>query len=339
MPLSQCVLTDAPCVCCVGREYAHTHGADERRCPQDTASAHEVLGVVVEKCGAQAITCVDQSPLRWTPIHLAIYRGDRDLANKLFETLCSLSTSTEHSRLLTSAEEEVQRFRDEQQTVPLECFRSVPQSARVSRVDGTVEFRGFITLRSSYGCPGDAKVYYEITLVRLDAEPQLQLGFASAAFKRESCLRALKVATGVGDDADSWAVDGVRQFKWHKGTKGSSKGSYKARWEEGDVIGLCADLRLGQMLISVNGSFAAPNGLIFESGFPLYASSVPEADGEGGAAKEEGRERDEAGGAGVLFAAFSGVSGGVRYNLGHEPFAFKEPGGYVPFASFAPSSP
>ena len=104
-----------------------------------------------------------------------------------------------------------------------------------------------------------------------------------------------KTDDGVGDDASSWAVDGVRQQAWHK----SDGKTYACEWKAGDVVGLACDLEAMQVLVSVNGSFDAPNGLVFQ----LDASAA------------------EAG----LFPAFSGESGTVRCNFGARPWRHQPP--------------
>ena len=99
-------------------------------------------------------------------------------------------------------------------------------------------------------------------------------------------------------------MDGARQLKWHNG-----KETYPCTWQAGDVIGLACDLSTMQMHVSVNGSFAAPNGAVFELD--------PDAVHDG------------------LFAAFSGKSGKVRYNLGEAPFKHAPPAAdYQAFAAF-----
>ena len=50
-------------------------------------------------------------------------------------------------------------------------------------------------------------------------------------------------------------------MKWHSG-----KSAYGCEWSAGDVIGLALDMRTAGaacMSVSVNGSFAAPNGAAF----------------------------------------------------------------------------
>ena len=262
----------------------------------------------------------------------------------------------------------------------------------VQITDNTVTFPGdFLTVRSRTKCPLGAKAYYEIEILEtedsdddvcpLDACPQY--GFASAFFDSDGALDE-----GVGDDAHSWAVDGMRRRKWHVSgdadftktntaslsevicgafddldqndnrelsleevmplfkalgapdehvqqgfsdidTDGSGLISktefrdffrtflgcddlddvepkkvqqvlqtlrtfkdlaYDCTWKAGDVIGLACDLEEMQIHVSVNGEFAAPNGVVFKL--------APDAVGDG------------------LFAAFSGLKGKVRYNLG-----------------------
>ena len=82
-----------------------------------------------------------------------------------------------------------------------------------------------------------------------------------------------------------------------------------ATWNVGDVIGLACDRNTMQMYVSVNGSFAAPNGAVFELDTDAASNG--------------------------FFAAFSGVSGKVRYNLGKAPFKHAPPASdYQAFAAF-----
>ena len=99
---------------------------------------------------------------------------------------------------------------------------------------------------------------------------------------------------GVGDDEHSWSVDGARQLKWHNG-----KERYECTWKQGDVIGLACDLDAMRVLVSVNGSFAAPNGVVFDL--------APEAVRDG------------------LFAAITGKTCKGRCNLGEIAFKHAPP--------------
>ena len=102
-------------------------------------------------------------------------------------------------------------------------------------------------------CPPGGKGYYEVEILVLDECPEF--GFAMLGFER---VRSY-TSDGVDDDEHLWAVDGVREVKFHEG-----KVPYECTWKEGDVVGLACDLERGQVLVSVNGSFAPPNGLAFE---------------------------------------------------------------------------
>ena len=91
---------------------------------------------------------------------------------------------------------------------------------------------------------------------------------------------------------------------WHNGEE-----TFPCTWQTRDVIGLACDLSSMQMYVSVNGNFTVPNGVVF--------ALDPDAVGEG------------------LFAALSGISGKVRYNLGEAPFKHAPPAAdYQAFAAF-----
>ena len=161
-------------------------------------------------------------------------------------------------------------------------FRGEAGAVQVDVDARTVSFTGsFATVRSAQRCPLGGKGYYEIEILEILQYPQY--GFAAPNF-----LHVLGASNnGVGDDAHSWAVDGARQRRWHHAGE-----PYECTWQTGDVIGLACDLDKMQMHVSLNGSFAAPHGVVFELN--------PDAVGEG------------------LFAAFSGSRGNVRFNLGEE---------------------
>jgi hypothetical protein len=146
-----------------------------------------------------------------------------------------------------------------------------------------------------------SKGYYELEILERDWVSPLY-GFVSA------CFQSVRGASGgkVGDDEHSWAVDGDKKRSMHKG---ESK-AYECKWKTGDVVGLACDLDGMQVLVSVNGSFAPPNGLVFE----LAPHAVH----------------------GGLFAAFTGRWGELRYNLGQAPFKYAAPSSeFVGFSQFS----
>jgi hypothetical protein len=114
---------------------------------------------------------------------------------------------------------------------------------------------------------------------------------------------------GLGDDNQSWVVNGMaRKFMHNAQSKDVKDYKCDKMWKPGDVIGLACDLDK-MMHVSVNGSFAAPNGVVFKL--------APDAVGVG------------------LFAAFSGLTGKVRFNIDEAPFRHAPPAAdFQAFAEF-----
>lgn len=76
------------------------------------------------------------------------------------------------------------------------------------------------------------------------------LALSPASFPEEKFMRVWQ--EGAGDDASSWGVCWHRQGKWHVG----------------DVVGSALDMSIADhafMSVSVNSSFAFPNGVAFSS--------------------------------------------------------------------------
>jgi hypothetical protein len=94
------------------------------------------------------------------------------------------------------------------------------------------------------------KWWYEATVIRLGECPQI--GWADDAF-------TVRADHGVGDDAHSWAVDGVRVKVWH----GGEGAVYGSAWRAGDVVGFAVDLDAGTISFSLNGIWEPPMGEAF----------------------------------------------------------------------------
>jgi hypothetical protein len=222
-----------------------------------------------------------------TPLDCALYGGNGALARMLAAGLGNGDPSAA-SELLEQARKRIL----ESSHAPLSLFRGLPWAVKLCPDSGMVQFSAFIqlhsTLRSTHSCPLGRKGYYEVEILGLDSAQKY--GFATTTFERVCGFSN----DGVGDDQHSWAVDGARQLKWHNG-----EDPCECAWKEGDVVGLACDLDKMQFLVSVNGSFAPPNGLVFE----LQSEAA------------------EAG----LYAAFSGSTGKVRCNLGEAPFKHAPP--------------
>ena len=276
----------------------HSAAAAPCRTEQEEAQAIHFAELVMERGGVALLSQAD-SHAGWTPLHCALYAGNEALARALAARLGGGDAHAAAEQL-----EQARRHVLGPSLAPLALFRGVPWAAKLGPDTGVVEFSAFSTLRSAHRCPPGGKGYYEVELLVLDETPQF--GFATAAFERVGGA----TGDGVGDDEHSWAVDGARQLKWHKGRKGTT--AYACTWKEGDVVGLACDLERGQVLASVNGSFAPPNGLVFEL--------PPDAAAPDG-----------------LFAALTGQTGSVRCNLGAAPFKHAPPSAdFAAFVHFQP---
>jgi len=191
-----------------------------------------------------------------------------------------------------------------QPSTPL-LYRGHVNGAKLDANNRTISFkRGRpVTIRSRQRCPVGRKAYYELKiLAEVEEYKSSQYGFASVAFTSQLGPSREEV----GNDAVSWAVNGARQVKWNKG----EQEAYACEWKQGNVIGLACDLQEMQMLVSVNGSFAPPNGFVFDL--------APDAVFSG------------------ILAAFSDEHGTVGYNLGEAPFKYDPPAAdYCAFVEMA----
>jgi hypothetical protein len=174
----------------------------------------------------------------------------------------------------------------------LALCRGEADAVDVDMKEQTVAFSGSsATLRSAERCRPGKRKYWEIEVLAIKSNSRLRCGATASLGSMFSASD-----TGLGDDPQSWAVNGLAQVSMHN----CQKQDYKCvPWKKGDVIGIACDLVQMQMHVSLNGRFAAPDGAVFE----LDSETV----GEG------------------LFAAFSGQKGMVRFNLGGASFKFAPP--------------
>jgi hypothetical protein len=174
-------------------------------------------------------------------------------------------------------------------------FRGEPYDVRLSEREAILESYSFSTVRCWLICPPGRKAYYELEM--LEEGHCCQFGFCALPWERNLEYTGI----GVGDDENSWGVDGERFVLWHDGERAWP---LTRPWKQGDVIGLACDLERGQILASVNGSWEAPCGVVF---------NLPQ-DLQG------------------LHPAFTMASGKVRYNFGEAPFRYEMPEeGFVGF--------
>ena len=140
--------------------------------------------------------------------------------------------------------------------VVLRRLIGVPGEAIVHDVPAQkISFFPFTTVGADEAVATSGVYYYELTLTD-SSSMMAQWGFASTAMEigidTQHC-------DGVGDDAGSWGVDGLRQFKFHDGTD-----RWEGEWADNDVIGLAVNVDAGMIAASKNGDWAAPgHGVVF----------------------------------------------------------------------------
>jgi hypothetical protein len=120
-----------------------------------------------------------------------------------------------------------------------------------------VAFNSFSTVGSLELLTTSRVAYFEVVILEISsASCSPQLGFATLAFATGD--NAPRNA-GAGDDAYSWGLDGVRKLKW----SGQSS-PWACTWAVGDTIGLAANVGMGKIAVSKNGSWTGEgNGVVF----------------------------------------------------------------------------
>jgi hypothetical protein len=131
--------------------------------------------------------------------------------------------------------------------------------------DYTMLFGGFNTFKADVKLSA-AKVYYELHIKHIPSDSYPQFGWATEGFGSST----ESSGEGVGDNAFSWAFDGVRVSKWGDG----SSSAFGVEWQEGDVLGLACDMVNKTVSFSVNGSFEPPLGVAFQN---IAADSIAPA--------------------------------------------------------------
>ena len=124
---------------------------------------------------------------------------------------------------------------------------------------------GFTSIRTN-NCLVSGKWCYEVQVL---TNGLMQIGWSqlNTVFNNHE---------GVGDDESSYAYDGYRVCKWHRG-----KENYGMIWDIGDILGCCIDLNLGTAEYFLNGTSL---GIAFEN-IPIgenkaYFAGISLSDGE-----------------------------------------------------------
>ena len=175
---------------------------------------------------------------------------------------------------------------------------------RIFEHNSVVEFGRWSTVRANRFCTlgQDRNAYYfEVELLDYNQDSMVQFGVCTSKFQR----RKHEFNTGVGDDEHSWAIDGERNFLWHRSGNSSKTDINSIRWKELDVIGiLCvmdqtSEGEVAKIYCTVNGELMnfrtaeIPSGMAFE----IKASEIGSEDLQ-------------------LYPALSAGSLRVRYNFG-----------------------
>lgn len=145
----------------------------------------------------------------------------------------------------------------------------------------TVQFVEFETVGSPGSMASSGVLYYEFEVLQTSGQyldtpsassyvvGYTQIGFATSKFKVHQ-QKLPNPEKGVGMDDDSWGVDGARQMTWHdtdsaRGKRGRPAGkTWECSWASGDIIGVAANVDVGKIAVSKNGSWARPQGIVFE---------------------------------------------------------------------------
>jgi len=137
--------------------------------------------------------------------------------------------------------------------------------------DYTLNFFKFNTFLADVKLCGGC-FYFELEVVQVASA--VQFGVCTEGFMP----RADPMGLGVGDCGASWGVCGIRQMKW----QGGECSAFGSSWAVGDIVGFALDMRTdgaAVLSISVNGSYAAPNGTAFTAIDGSYLSPAFSGDG------------------------------------------------------------
>ena len=189
---------------------------------------------------------------------------------------CNIVVSFDREESASSAQEEPRDVSEDTRVhaATVECMRAAGSVVLARHRGGgcafpdyALQFHDFNTFVAEVELCGGC-FYWEVTV--LDIAGVVQFGCCTDGFQSRDDPRG----EGAGDDESSWAVCGRRQQRWHA-ANGAAFGS---EWSAGDVIGFALDMRTvgaAVMSVSVNGSFAEPNGVVFSDiGAPYLSPAL-----------------------------------------------------------------
>ena len=187
-----------------------------------------------------------------------------------WETLASIES------LSRGALEKEQKGADAQRSAGLTVVKRFAGNALEIKHDFTkrmIVCSSFSTFGAPEKLAESGVLYYEIEIVKAH-------GCAQFGFAMKNGIEETKENTdiGVGDTGKTWAADGFRQLKWYNG----EPLRWSCSWKEGSIVGLAANIDLGQIAVSLDGSWENANderGFVFENEsikegvFPCFTAS------------------------------------------------------------------
>ena len=154
--------------------------------------------------------------------------------------------------------------------VMIKRLRGLPGTILHTVPGGTLQFDQFATAGAPEYVATCGVMYYEIEVLACDGEAQIGFSLPDGMPVVDG-----DCDDGVGDDNKSWGVDGTRQRLWHGGDT-----MWAVEWVVGDTFGLAANVDMGKIAVSKNGSWAEGGcGVVFESDavkagvFPCFTGS------------------------------------------------------------------
>jgi len=162
------------------------------------------------------------------------------------------------------------------------------------------------------------KWYHEVTLY---SSGNIRIGFAARKFNSQK----VRVTT-LGEDENSYAIDGFKCHKWHK----KRHVAYGKKWVTEDTIGCYLDLDERTIRFTLNGKDL---GVAFN-----LKNTTPQKS----SSSTQGNEKiDEEDTQGVYPGVSLDRSQHVVFNFGHTPFKFEPPPnlGFKPLSSIRSKPP
>lgn len=140
-------------------------------------------------------------------------------------------------------------------------------------VSCVLQDNGFPSVMAQGVGVSSGKWYYEATVL---TPGLMQIGWATDLFTGNA-----DAGEGVGDDASSWAIDGYRQARWHKGIRTPWN---IGPWRAGDVVCCAIDLNNSIMRFALNGNWSDQDA-------PFYGFNIPSDHGVAPAASFSRNEK------------------------------------------------